>query len=272
MAKYLITSKNKVAFNDSSYPGRIKLNEGDLYVNSQSIRKTEQPWHKTLGINEFHEFRSPSEAKAFDTMLSAWKGNSLELYRGITGCHFNWPALMNGELRSEGDNDYPTYTMYGEETCWLPSDMVVGLAQSAGDTCTDEFSVALSMKEPIASAIAVSVNCGINSGRTICWLNEGEIAIRGPLRIGEYRMHSIMWRYHGLGEWHRWPHALVDVPSLPAQRPYKPSSPKQIEDWWGKCQRWADGIAQFDPVLANRRDLARKEAEAMRQSQEGTSS
>jgi len=259
MTKYLITPKNQVAFEDSAYSGRIKLIEGELYVNRQTLTSCEKPWRALLTSGEYFKFQSAAEEVAFDAMLAAWRANTLTLYRGFAGCHYGWSSLLEGRLRGEGLNDYPTYSMTDAGTCWLPSD-TVDMAQGVADSCNDPFTMAKSFQEPVANSFVVSIQCGIHSGRSICWLNDGEIVIRGPLTIGEFRMHSVLWRSNGLPHWHQWPHALADLPLLPPQRPFQPGSAAEIDTWWGTCQRWVQNIEEYDPVLANLRRQARQNA------------
>ncbi|WEF34228.1 hypothetical protein [Pseudoduganella chitinolytica] len=256
MGKYLITKNFQLLLVDCRYDGRMKLSEGDFYINVQSIEENPDDKPSVFSRNKHYRFSQPLEEASFENVLEEWRRNTLTLYRGLPGCHYSWSSFMQGELRGEGNVDYPTYSMDVGGTSWLPSDDIA-MAQIVANQCNDAYTKTKSFFEPIATAFVVSINCGVHSGRVICWLNDGEIAIKGPLIFGQYRMHSILWLDALMPDWHPWPIALRDIYVLPPQRPFKPGSSDLIRDWWIACQPWVDRILSCDDVLALRLKVKR---------------
>lgn len=255
MAKYLFVRNHRIEFVISGvYAGRIKFTEGDFYMDVACIRPKLNDIPFTYKLSECFELASIGDEGILDAMITDWKANTLVLYRGFPGCHFCWPHLQNDILRSEGDDDIPTFTM-GGATRWLPT-ADLNTAQGVSIQCTDVYTRALSLNEPIPIGFTVAIRLGKNRGIPLCWLNAGEIVVRGPLAMGEYRIHSISWYDVQQIDFRPCPPAIA---TFPPQRPYLPARP--IFAWWESCQAWIDMVAVFDVTLqgaAGRRAAARQ--------------
>jgi len=181
-----------------------------------------------------------------------WNSSSLVLYRGFPGCHFCWPDLLQGRLQSEGNVDSPTFTMNDNgrgTTRWLPMARTALEAQNISISCLEVFSENLSMRHAIPVGFTVSVLAGSNRNFYVCWLNPGEIVVRGPLISGEYSVHSVTIESARQFRHHTWPAGLSNT-ALPRQRPYKPATQQQIDDWWRhkECQDWELEFARHVPL------------------------
>lgn len=244
MSNYLFVGDHRIRFDNSMYPGRIKFSEGPFYVDVACIKPKSAGIPLTYQLSDCFELRQSADQAQFAAMITDWRANTLTLYRGFPGCHFCWPNLLAGELRSEGDDDDPTFTM-GGSTRWLPT-ADLNIAQGVSIQCTDVFTQQLSLSEPIPIGFTVAIPAGKNTNLPLCWLNPGEIAVRGPLRLGDYRMHSIAWLDVDQVAFRPWPHQIPGDTLLPA-RPYNPGRP--ITLWWESSQFWIDLVATYDATL-----------------------
>jgi len=245
MANYLFAGAHRMQFvNSDRYAGRIKFTEGEFYMDVACITEKTDDIPFSYKLSNCFKLASAGDEAQLAAMITAWKANTLVLYRGFPGCHFCWPHLLNGELRSEGNDDHPTFTM-GGTTRWLPT-ADLATAQGVSIQCTDIYTRELSMSEPIPIGFTVEVPVGKNRGAPICWLNAGEIVVRGPLQVGDYRMHSISWFDVQQVDFRAFPRALGDT-FLPPQRPYLPT--RHLHAWWQSCQPWMNSVALFDATL-----------------------
>jgi hypothetical protein len=133
-------------------------------------------------------------------------------------------------------------------TRWLPTTTDLAMAQGISLQSTDVYTSALSMQEPVPLGFTVAIPLGKGRGKPLCWLNAGEIAVRGPLIIGEYTMHSITWFDVQIPDFRPYPPGMGGL-YLPPQRPYQPASAEVISDWWEQSQAWVDSVAIFDAKL-----------------------
>ena len=247
MSKYLFVGNHRMEFVDSGhYARRIKFTEGEFYMDVACIRRKTTDIPLTYKFSDCYELISEGDRPQLAAMITDWKANALVLYRGFPGCHFCWPHLLAGELRSEGNDDYPTFTM-GGSTRWLPT-ADLATAQGVSLQCTDVYTRALSMNEPVPLGFTVAIPLGNGRGKPLCWLNAGEIVVQGTLILGEYTMHSITWYDVQMHDFRPYPHGMGGM-ILPPQRPYLPASMEVIRDWWERSQAWVDTVAIFDATL-----------------------
>lgn len=185
-------------------------------------------------------------------------GRDLVLHRAFSASHFCWAQLRtSGTLVSEGPNDVPTYTMFGERTSWLPfapGDHRDVAAIAAGST--DEATRSLSLKHPVILGVVVSYTCDErrlgNRAAAICWLNGGETAVRGPLLPGEFAFSHIMWMHNRTLRITPWPRMPANTKLFPA-RPFGPAATDaSIEAWWRSCQDWVLTAASAGDEMAIR--------------------
>jgi hypothetical protein len=252
---YLVSRRFAVPIKDSVlYRGRWQVMGKELYVDkncTQQIRPADSPipLPPPSSCNAAYVIQDDD---AFHDFLNSWMDGSLVLYRGFPGCHFSWPDLKDfALLKSEGDEDKPEFTMnqHGRgSTRWLPT-ADRNMAQGVTLQCCDPHTQALSMSEPVPIGFTVQIPAGSHRNLPLCWLNAGEIVVRGPLEYPKYRMCSITWMDLGTVAFHNWPLAVRDV-LLPPQRPFQPGTRKAIDDWWESCQPWVDLVALYDPVIA----------------------
>jgi hypothetical protein len=185
-------------------------------------------------------------------------GRDLVLYRAFAASHFCWPQLRaSGALVSEGSNDIPTYTMFGEKTSWLPfapGDHHDVAAIAAGST--DEATRALSLKHPVMLGVVVSYTCDErrldNRAAAICWLNGGETAVRGPLLKGEFEFSHVMWMHNRMLSTKPWPRLPANTKLFP-ERPFGPAATDaSIAAWWRSCKDWVLTAASAGDEMAIR--------------------
>jgi hypothetical protein len=187
-----------------------------------------------------------------------WNNNSLVLFRGFPGCHYCWPDLLQGRLQSEGNDDEPTFTMSNTgkgTTRWLPTARTAREAQNISISCGDIYTENLSMNKAVPVGFTVFMMVGTNRPHAVCWLNPGEIVVRGPLLSGDYNLHSVTTESKRQFLNHNWPAGLSNT-ALPRQRPYKPTTQKQIDDWWNDkmCQDWELEFARHVPLPVGAND------------------
>lgn len=164
-------------------------------------------------------------------------------------------------MKSEGNEDDPTFTMSDGgrgTTCWLPT-ADENIAQGVSLQLTDVHTQALSMGQRVPIGFTVAIQAGQDRALALCWLNSGEIVVKGPLISGQYKMHSITWLEAGTPRFARWPAAFPNM-FLPAQRPYQPASRAVIDAWWATdhCRVWMGEVARYDGAIAaaaNLRDI-----------------
>ncbi|WP_281629652.1 hypothetical protein [Vibrio sp. St2] len=245
MSNFLFVGDLRLQFHFCEYPHRIKLAEGDFYMDFNCLQRKTTNIPITFRLSKCYELSAKDDEGYLHNMIKEWRRNTLALYRGFPGCHFCWPDLLMGELKSEGTNDYPEFTMSDTgkgTTCWLPA-AEKNIAQGVSIQCCDQFTLGLSMQEDVAIPIGFTVRIpvGKSQGQRICWLNSGEILVRGPLMSGQYNMDSITWMKNGGPSFTSWPAQFPNL-FLPPQRPFQPAHKPQIEDWWKTCKRWMDEV------------------------------
>jgi hypothetical protein len=94
-------------------------------------------------------------------------------------------------LKSEGNEDDPTFTMSDGgrgTTCWLPT-ADENIAEGVSLQLTDVHTQALSMGQRVPIGFTVAIQAaGQDRALALCWLNSGEIVVKGPLISGQYKM------------------------------------------------------------------------------------
>lgn len=254
MPIYLVGQKFAITMELSHrYKGRWRVMGKELYLDvacTQPVKKQLLP--QSIAKSCEAAYRLRTDEKPFHEFLLAWMANTLVLYRGLPGCHFCWPGLLKGKLESEGLEDYPTFTMSESgkgSTRWLPT-AERDTAQGASVQCVDPLTKKLSLGEPVPIGFTVAIPAGSARNLPLCWLNAGEVVVRGPLWLPAYRMHSITWLDRQQVDFRAWPIQMPDE-FLPPQRPYKPGSEKILEDWWEsqRCQVWMQKLAKYDHVI-----------------------
>lgn len=251
---YLVSNRFAVPIRESGrYPGRWQVMGGELYVDvgcTREIDRSQSPIPLPPSCTGAYTI---ADADLFHDFLQEWMSGTLVLYRGFPGCHFCMPEMTgNGVLRSEGDRDYPEFTMNDNgrgTTCWLPA-ADRAIAEGVSIQCTDAFTQALSLGEPIPIGFTVAIPAGSATKLPLCWLNAGEIVVRGPLYSGQYRMSTIAWLDVGQVSFRPWPPGFSNL-FLPPQRPFRPGTRHAIDRWWESCQDWMAEVALVDVVIQN---------------------
>jgi hypothetical protein len=217
-----------------------------LFIHPMSVAKSRnRPSNAPASCSEVYTI---AESEIFRDFFLNWMDGSLLLYRGFPGCHFCWPGLLKGKLISEGNADSPSFTMGGEKTRWLPTAYNRDLARIVSVQCLDSYTRGLSLHEHIVIGFTVEIPAGSSRNVPICWLNSGEIVVRGPLYSGQYRMESITWLRNELPSFTRWPPGFTNL-FLPPQRPFQPRSALAVYEWWDTCQDWKAEARRLIPGL-----------------------
>lgn len=228
------------------YQNRWQVMDGELYIDLQATAITVKPTNAPPSCNAAYRIQ---DEILFHNFLTSWMDGSLVLYRGFPGCHFCWPDLLMGQLKSEGDEDKPEFTMSDSgkgTTRWLPT-ASRDLARGVSLQCCDQFTRGLALHEHIPIGFTVKIPAGSSKKLSVCWLNSGEIVVRGPLISGQYQMESITWLRNGITSYTMWP---LEFPNLflPPQRPYKPSA-IAVYEWWDTCQIWKAEAKRLEPTI-----------------------
>lgn len=244
---YLVSDRFMVPIELSQkYPGRWQVMGKEFYVDVNTTKKTAIPRGAPSSCNAAY---SINEDAQFHDLLTSWMNGSLVLYRGFPGCHFCWPDLLNGQLKSEGVDDKPEFTMSDSgkgSTRWLPT-ADRDLARGVSLQCCDQFTRGLALHEHIPIGFTVKIPAGSALSLPLCWLNAGEIVVRGPLWSGQYQMESITWLRNGITYYTAWPLRFPNM-FLPPQRPYKPSA-IAVYKWWDTCQVWKNEAKKAIPTI-----------------------
>ncbi|UPG86321.1 hypothetical protein L2Y94_02840 [Luteibacter aegosomatis] len=204
-------------------------------------------------------FQISSTAARRDLLkVLAGAGRDLLLHRAFANSHFCWDALRNdGQLVSEGPVDNPTFTMGNGNrgTCWLPfststAEELAALAAGGIDNHTRS----LSAKHPVPVGVVVSYLFNevqaARADRGVCWLNDVEISVRGPLTAGEFAFAGVVWLDSLIPEFTRWPPMPVHV-RLPPARPYGAAATEaSVTAWWQATQPWLQAAADAGDVMA----------------------
>jgi hypothetical protein len=193
----------QLAVNTSQYPGIHRVGEGELYLNAQCV--------KVEGGKL--SFKNAEDAQEFSLIHDRWQSNELRLPRGVSSNHFSWNDIREGQAKSEGTADKPTYTMsdrpqrVDEKTCWLPTaglspvvfngsgqkvlaegeasqQIALGVAQ--GNMSRDMGDAVRNGKPDLLLGAILEFKAGKDSGNAICFLNAGETAIKGPIGAKDF--------------------------------------------------------------------------------------
>ncbi len=233
---YLVSNQFMVPIKLSEkYKKRWQVMGGEFYIDVDCTKRVKIPSNAPQSCNDAY---SIADEVSFHALLTSWMDGSLVLYRGFPGCHFCWPDLLNGELKSEGNDDYPEFTMSDSgkgTTRWLPT-ANRDLARGVSLQCCDAHTQMLSLHEHIPIGFTVKIPAGSFQKIPLCWLNAGEIVVKGPLISGQYQLESITWLRNGITSYMVWPTGFTNL-FLPPQRPYKPSA-IELYKWWDTCQLW----------------------------------
>jgi hypothetical protein len=265
VASYLETGHYRLTIEEGQYDGKWKVTKengtqiptpslGGLYIADQQLSWTEEQNAPSSTTGSFlQKFLRPTinriarlqmDDDAFLDLYEKWKSDTLTLTRGITGTHMAWNDLVGGSLGSEGGTDEPTFTMgNANPTRWLPTSFfrfdehAVAILPAIQDLNHQTTRQALeNFGGWIPTGAIVKINAGASKNFAICWLNAGEIVVRGPL---SYSAHDFLyWRiiYSRLTEP---PEDRLVVPPqanllpLLQQRPFRPENPESIMNWIG---------------------------------------
>ena len=184
--------------------------------------------------------QGPSESQDFKNIYTEWSENRLTLVRGMAGSHFAWNDLREGVLRSEGRADLPKGTMFekgapeSSKTCWLPfswSPRVDEQSKQCAEGLLDEHLLAIAEQKAVPIGVLLKLHGGKSNMPGICFLNPGEILIRGPLV--DIAVSEVAWLYKSAKPvWTPWP-ANRPIGQLPKLRPYKGNNPSRADmDAW----------------------------------------
>jgi hypothetical protein len=233
---YLVSDYYMVPIKRSSrYNKCWQIMGKELYIEDQNVEGTQKPLRSPSSLSEAYRLRQ--DEVGFYGFLTKWMNGSLILYRGFPGCHFCWPNLMAGTLRSEGIEDKPEFTMGGSASRWLPAAAQQQLARGVTLQCLDKFTRELALREHIPIGFTVEIPAGSSRNVPLCWLNSGEIVVRGPLQLSQYHIESVTWFRNGDFLFTGWPERFSDL-FLPPQRPFNPTNAKHVYEWWDACQVW----------------------------------
>ncbi|MES2186427.1 MAG: hypothetical protein V4505_17890 [Pseudomonadota bacterium] len=234
------------------YPNIWKVTGEDFYFHEQTVRRS-----PGLSLNPFTPTKYLVQPRQDDLILHyrAWLDNTLVMYRGIAASHHCWEHLRaNSILISEGPHDEPTMTMgagWGNGTCWLP---VGPLALAQGVTLsdmTDAVEVA-SNTRPVLVGITLGFRLGHDRGVPFCYINTGEMVVKGPLMFGAYHAYSMNWVSERLYTDHVWPGALVGT-NIPTARPFRALAPAPVLAWITANNAWFTAVENWlPPLLAQR--------------------
>lgn len=228
---------------ESAYPNTVQIAETPLLVLLQGlIDAGPAPDSSPLRDgDELLTFRDGNAAKQFTSFYMAYLRNDLFIYRGLNCSHFAYPAVLRGELRSEGDADRPSFTMGHTDTAktrWLPGCFDRKLAEGVSFSGTDDLTLKLSETKDIPIAITVQIRAGVQSGLSVCWLNEGEQVVRGPLDNTQFSVCSLLWMKKDGPEFTDFP---LELPELPPPRPYEPNE-DALRKWSDRLDDWQNKI------------------------------
>ncbi|RZM77260.1 hypothetical protein [Leptolyngbya iicbica] len=247
---YLISEQFAVPIKSSErYAHCWQLMEKELYllkVATEQIMRRDIPAHAPPECTEAYTIKGgPRNTDLFHEFLKDWMSNELVLYRGFPGFHRCWPHLLKGILRSQGETDYPTWTMDVVDTCWLPT-ADIDTAQGASLQLKDRYIPALSLYEPIPIGFTVKIAAGSKKNLPLCWTNPGEILVKGPLWTGQYHFQSITWYVNNFPHFHTWPIGITNL-TLPQQRPFEPATHAITRQWWANCYEWMRLVCSASP-------------------------
>jgi hypothetical protein len=174
----------------------------------------------------------------FETFFKLWRSGRAPLYRGMPGCHFAWDKLRKKKvLESEGKADVPTFTMGNSKpTRWLPATADFNLACGVGLSCLDEHTKRHLADKYVPVGITLEIPVGWGQGPALCWLNPGEIVVRGPLGSGQFSICAIVWLYPGNEP--QYDRRSLPIDKLWPVRPYEPKSEDLILRWFERLKPW----------------------------------
>jgi len=267
----------RLTLKDGKYPNTWEVVEedgvpistpstGGLYINGIVLDRQPAPagqvaetrngfWEKTTNFfqgepaQDVH-YQLTADVHQFADLYTQWRNNDLRLTRGVTGTHPGWNDLVRGTLRSEGHNDLPTFTMGNAvPTSWLPaSHFGPGYEQSAAMPAIQDLNnvATRTAYEQVGTWLPVGgivrIHLGQSSSAAICWLNAGEILVRGPLNrdLGEFDLVRLLYARF-----------IADAPSYLlvtpppredllqglTQRPFEPTA-EQMENWIAEIGIW----------------------------------
>jgi hypothetical protein len=249
---YLVSEEFAVPIKSiKEYPHCWQLMDKELYLFKEltsPISPRSIPAHVPGDCREAHIISDGTNAHSFREFLHHWMSNELILYRGFPGFHRCWPDLLQGVLRSQGEIDYPTWTMDDIDTCWLPT-ADIDTAQGVSLQLNDRYIPALSRHEPIPTGFTVKIRAGSSNNLPLCWTSPGEILVKGPLFTGKYHFESITWYVNNFPHFFTWPIGFTNL-TLPPQRPFNPATHGITRQWWANCHDWMEKVLLVQPEIA----------------------
>jgi hypothetical protein len=211
------------------------LDENNRYQNNPSPCYKLKDGNKERFVNKsyFNSIRNILNINDPD-LLAFLAGTCLDLYRGISGCHFSWEGLRKGILVSEGENDIPAMTMMNFKSRWLPATfdktLAGGIARAA-----DDYTKNLPGYIPVGVVAAIPV-----MNNPACFINDSEIVVQGPLSANrkQFDIDSILFLNAHIGNTqYLRPQPAGSGYNLPPVRPYQPNSQAEINAWFKAAQR-----------------------------------
>jgi hypothetical protein len=178
-----------------------------------------------------------------------------KLYRGFSSNHFCLTEMhKTGNLKSEGEVDYPKATMGESETKtrWLPSDIEENIAQGVATGNMDMPTRELSKTRPVLVGFIAGYSAATTRA-SIGYISGSEWVVRGPLARGEYVIEYCVWMENEVSNRHPWPASCLPT-DLPPIRPYGPlATEPNIRAWWAEVRKpngWLSRAATTCPVAA----------------------
>jgi hypothetical protein len=227
----------------------------EVYIRIDEIEKLGKAPEGFAGDRDAYKMKNSRGEKPFYEMLKGWLGDGFDFYRGLSISHFSYPdCVYKGTIKSEGDNDLPTFTMAKAGTKWLPGCWEADLCESLALSIDCPYTKALPefregvMPLGITIKVRVGKDCAV---KKVAWMNDGEQCVPGPIAWpGEFVIHSIQILNQSN-------FANCQVPptfslgDLPPVRPYHVNaSPGIIKIWYKEhCMRWVERVTLMGSTL-----------------------
>lgn len=215
---------------------RVEYGSGIWQVVGTGVHLSEagRDLQKKPGTNGTYTLVNRQGHELLRQMIKGWNSSDpVSLYRGFSLWHRCIPALAGGVLNSEGDADIPTFTMGNPEpTRWLPFSDSADTGFIIGISGIDETTRHMSLTRPIPVGVNVRFECHAGSRADVCWLNYGEIVVRGPLQRNQFVLSELYWFVYQIPERRAWRPLIANSDLVPPPRPYHESATRQqVEDW-----------------------------------------
>lgn len=215
----------------SRWPGVLQVGDDpNLTLSSGQVRKT--------GDGQFN-LKDPED---FTKFYDRWNSDTLTLYRGVSSSHFSWDGMIkNHQVRSEGSNDIPTFTMGSAKTRWIPTadKLPLTVVVATGNHTSTVGDAMRDGQENILLGAVLGFDVGKTRQTPVCYLNSGETVVRGP--SNSFRVSHLVVSSGGSYQAKPFSGTLDD---LPQPAPYGP--PGQVDDQTVQIQanKWIEASQQ----------------------------